>query len=75
MDAVDAGDRLYLRSLSAEKPSELPADLDRDLSAIAKDFQLPAELRMVIENAHSSTLRISGPVNMWLHYDVGGFHF
>jgi tRNA wybutosine-synthesizing protein 4 len=71
IQAVDAGDRLYLRSLSAEKPSEQPADLDRDFPAIAKDFRLPPELRVVTENSHSSALRISGPVNMWLHYDVG----
>lgn len=71
MEAVDAGNRLYLRSLSAEKPSELPADLNRDFPTIANDFRLPPELKLVRENAHSSALRISGPVNMWLHYDVG----
>jgi tRNA wybutosine-synthesizing protein 4 len=71
MEAVDAGKRLYLRSLSAEKPSELPADLNRDFPTIANDFQLPPELKLVGENIHSSALRISGPVNMWLHYDVG----
>jgi tRNA wybutosine-synthesizing protein 4 len=71
MEAVDGGNRLYLRSLSAEKPSELPADIDRDFPTIANDFRLPPELRFVKENIHSSALRISGPVNMWLHYDVG----
>lgn len=71
MEAVDAGNRLYLRSLSAEKPSELPADLDRDFPTLSNDFRLPPELRLVRESAHSSVLRISGPVNMWLHYDVG----
>ncbi len=79
IEAVDAGKRLYLRSLSAEKPSELPADLDRDFPTIANDFHLPPELKMVGENIHSSALRISGPVNMWLHYDVrsssNGPHF
>lgn len=71
MEAVDAGEMLYLRSLSAERPSELPADLGRDFPAIANDFRLPPELKMAAENTHSSALRISGPVNMWLHYDVG----
>jgi tRNA wybutosine-synthesizing protein 4 len=71
MEAVDSGSRLYLRSLSVEKPSELPADIFQDFPTIADDFRLPPELRFVKENAHSSALRISGPVNMWLHYDVG----
>jgi tRNA wybutosine-synthesizing protein 4 len=71
IEAVEAGNRLYLRSLSAEKPSELPADLDRDFPSLSNDFRLPQELNLVRESAHSSALRISGPVNMWLHYDVG----
>lgn len=70
MEAVDTGERLYLRSLSAEKPSEQPADLKRDFPKISNDFRLPPELKVVGENLHSSALRISGPVNMWLHYDV-----
>jgi tRNA wybutosine-synthesizing protein 4 len=70
IEAIKGGEKLYLRSLSAENPSDTPADLGRDFPAIAADFQLPPELKMVAENAHSSPLRISGPVNMWLHYDV-----
>jgi tRNA wybutosine-synthesizing protein 4 len=70
IEAIKRGEKLYLRSLSAEKPSDTPADMGRDFPAIAADFQLPPELKMVAENAHSSPLRISGPVNMWLHYDV-----
>jgi tRNA wybutosine-synthesizing protein 4 len=68
--AIEADEKLYLRSLSAEKPSEIPAKLSYDFSAIANDFKLPSELSFVTENPHSSPLRISGPVNMWLHYDV-----
>lgn len=70
IDQVDRGGRLYLRSLSSEKPAELPADITRDFPSIAEDFRLPPELAPVIENAHSCPLRISGPVIMWLHYDV-----
>ena len=73
MEAIEKGEMLYLRSLSAEKPSDAPADLARDFPAIGADFHLPPELKMVEENAHSSPLRISGPVNMWLHYDVCHF--
>jgi tRNA wybutosine-synthesizing protein 4 len=70
IDAIDAGEKLYLRTLSSEKPAELPTDLERDFPTIAADFQIPMELGAVKENTHSSPLRISGPVNMWLHYDV-----
>ncbi len=70
LDRVVAGERLYLRALSAEKPSELPANIAKDYPSIAPDFQLPKELAFVSEHTHSSPLRISGPVTMWLHYDV-----
>jgi len=70
IDQVNSGGRLYLRSLSSEKPAELPADIARDFPSIASDFRLPPELALIKENAHSCPLRISGPVIMWLHYDV-----
>jgi tRNA wybutosine-synthesizing protein 4 len=69
-DQIDSGEKLYLRSLSSEKPSEQPADFTRDFPSIAPDFRLPPELEFITKNAHSSPLRISGPVIMWLHYDV-----
>lgn len=67
---VERGDRLYLRALSHEKPAEKPALLAEDFPALASDFVLPAQLSLVTENVFSSVLRVSGPVNMWLHYDV-----
>lgn len=70
MDDIESGERLYLRSLSSEKPAEKAADIKDDFPTIAHDFRLPSELQLVLANAHSSPLRISGPVNMWLHYDV-----
>lgn len=70
MDEISSGRRSYLRSLSVDKPSDLPANLATDFPSIAADFRLPVELRFVTENAHSSPLRISTGVNMWLHYDV-----
>ena len=70
LDAVKAGKPQYLRSVAAERPSEVPANLRNDFPEIADDFQLPPELDLVADNAHSSPLRISGPVTMWLHYDV-----
>jgi tRNA wybutosine-synthesizing protein 4 len=60
----------YLRSLSASRPAEQPANLSADFPEIANDFELPGSLSPVKATAHSSPLRISGPVAMWLHYDV-----
>ncbi len=68
--AIDQEEKLYLRSLAIENPSQVAAEFQRDFPSISSDFQLPPELQTVIDNAHSSPLRISGPVNMWLHYDV-----
>ncbi|KAI1323855.1 leucine carboxyl methyltransferase [Xylariaceae sp. FL0255] len=67
---VEGGGRQYLRALSEPGPSALPANLKIDFPGLASDFQLPPELSFVEENLFSSVLRISGRVNMWLHYDV-----
>ncbi|KAM3514848.1 hypothetical protein MY11210_001453 [Beauveria gryllotalpidicola] len=64
------GERLYLRSLSNEKPAEQPAKLEDDFPDLATDFVLPRQLDYVKKNLFSSVLRVSGKVNMWLHYDV-----
>lgn len=69
-DEVKQGGRLYLRALASDEPAAQPADLDKDFPELAADFALPPELAFVAENRFSSVLRISGPVNMWLHYDV-----
>ena len=70
LDGVETGRKLYLRSLSSENRTEMPTDLARDFPDVSDDFRLPSQLQFVMENAHSSPLRISGPVHMWLHYDV-----
>ncbi|QVM12958.1 tRNA methyltransferase ppm2 [Coccidioides posadasii str. Silveira] len=70
LDEVHAGSRQYLRAISAQKPSEEPANLSTDFPGLKDDFRLPPELSLVSEQAHSSPLRISGPVILWLHYDV-----
>ncbi|KAK2032150.1 leucine carboxyl methyltransferase [Colletotrichum zoysiae] len=67
---VRDGKRLYLRALSRDEPSSLPTQLADDYPSLAKDFALPPQLGFVDKNSFSSVLRISGPVNMWLHYDV-----
>lgn len=70
IDAASNVAHLYLRALSVEKPSEKPTNLAEDFPSIAPDFRLPEELHYVQDNMHSSPFRISGPVTMWLHYDV-----
>ncbi|KAL3495230.1 leucine carboxyl methyltransferase [Aspergillus germanicus] len=70
MNEVHAGGRQYLRSLSSDQPTKLPATLAVDFPSLDGDFRLPEALSHVVENAHSSPLRISGPVTLWLHYDV-----
>ncbi|TQS38467.1 hypothetical protein Golomagni_01027 [Golovinomyces magnicellulatus] len=67
---IEDGAKLYLRSLSSEDPSSIPADISKDFPSICSDFSLPSELSFVTKNFHSSPLRISGPVKMWLHYDT-----
>lgn len=70
IDGIEQGERWYLRALSQHEPSNKATTLADDFPEIAHDFQLPDELFYVSQNAHSSPLRVSGPVNMWLHYDV-----
>lgn len=70
MKRIQVGDRIYLRSLSKDKPSEMPAKLEDDFPTLAAEFKLPHQLGCVAENMFSSILRLSGRVNMWLHYDV-----
>lgn len=68
--AVQQGKRLYLRALCAEAPADRPASLEQDFPVLASDFVLPSQLKTCQDNIHSSVLRISGPVNMWLHYGI-----
>lgn len=69
MAEAKKGGRQYLRALSEEHPADQPANVKADFPGLASDFQLPPELYFVKQNEFSSVLRISGRVNMWLHYD------
>lgn len=64
------GRRLYLRALSADAPADQAASLNQDFPLLASDFVLPGQLDACERNMHSSILRISGLVNMWLHYGI-----
>lgn len=70
VDEIERGGRLYLRALSSDEPASRPANLHEDFPLLASDFGLPGEMALVMQNLFSSVLRMSGPVNMWLHYDV-----
>ncbi|KAH8705111.1 leucine carboxyl methyltransferase family [Talaromyces proteolyticus] len=72
LEEIHQGSRQYLRSISVNQPTKKATNLAEDFPEIKDDFQLPAPLSFVQEHAHSSPLRISGPVTMWLHYDVMG---
>lgn len=70
LDDVQSGKMEYLRAIATKEPTSKVTKLEDDFPALAKDFSLPLELAYVTERIHSSPLRISGPVAMWLHYDV-----
>jgi tRNA wybutosine-synthesizing protein 4 len=70
MKRMQGGARLYMRALSHDQPSDKPASLKDDYPTLAEEFILPPELEHVDKNHFSSILRISGRVDMWLHYDV-----
>lgn len=70
LESIEDRAHVYMRAVSLEKASEKPTTLIQDWPWLAEDFKLPAELVEVTENSHSSVLRLSGPVTMWLHYDV-----
>lgn len=70
LDDIAQGSHEYLRAVSSDQPNKLPTKLDEDFPTIATDFQIPEVLDVVESSYHSSPLRISGPVSLWLHYDV-----
>jgi tRNA wybutosine-synthesizing protein 4 len=70
LDGIAQGSHAYLRAVSSSQPNKLPTKLEDDFPSIADDFHIPEICEVVKENLHSSPLRISGPVSLWLHYDV-----
>jgi len=70
IDGIASGSRAYLRAVSSTQPTRLPTKLEDDFPAIASDFQLTRVFDAIRANIHSTPLRISGPVGLWLHYDV-----
>lgn len=70
LDEIKRGEKMYMRALSTAQPADKATNLTEDFPTIAADFQLPPELAYAEAMMHSSPLRISGPVSMWLHYDV-----
>lgn len=61
---------LYLRSIAATNPGQSPANFTSDWPSISPDFHLDPALDLIQRQMHSSVLRISANVSMWLHYDV-----
>lgn len=61
---------LYLRALASANPAQQAANLELDWPELSPDFSVPANLSSIIPQTHSSVLRVSNDINMWLHYDV-----
>jgi tRNA wybutosine-synthesizing protein 4 len=70
LDGIAQGSHAYLRAVSSSQPNKLPTKLEDDFPSIADDFRIPEVCETVKDDYHSSPLRISGPVSLWLHYDV-----
>jgi tRNA wybutosine-synthesizing protein 4 len=70
IDGILGGSKSYLRAVSSNQPNKHPTKLEDDFPTIAADFRLPEIFGFIKDNLHSSPLRISGPVAIWLHYDV-----
>jgi tRNA wybutosine-synthesizing protein 4 len=70
LGGIAQGSHAYLRAVSSSQPNKLPTKLEDDFPTISDDFRVPDVCNIVKENYHSSPLRISGPVTLWLHYDV-----
>ncbi|KAL6710068.1 tRNA methyltransferase ppm2 [Coniothyrium glycines] len=70
LDGISQGSHAYLRAISTSQPNKLPTKLEEDFPGIADDFRLPEIFETVKAGYHSSPLRISGRVSLWLHYDV-----
>ncbi|KAL6161294.1 tRNA methyltransferase ppm2 [Exserohilum turcicum] len=70
LDGIAQGSHEYLRAVSSSQPTKLPTSLEADFPSIAPDFQIPEPCAVIKQTLHSSPLRISGPVSLWLHYDV-----
>lgn len=66
----DIQPHMYMRAISSTSPNSKPAILSSDWPELAADFHLPEQLNLLAQNLHSSPLRISMNVSMWLHYDV-----
>ncbi|ETN42197.1 uncharacterized protein HMPREF1541_04138 [Cyphellophora europaea CBS 101466] len=66
----DIQPHMYMRAISSTSPNSKPAILSSDWPELAADFRLPTQLSLIAQNLHSSPLRISMNVSMWLHYDV-----
>ncbi|KAF1838075.1 LCM-domain-containing protein [Decorospora gaudefroyi] len=70
LDGISQGSHAYLRAVSSSQPNKLPTRLEDDFPSLSDDFRIPDVCNIVKQNYHSSPLRISGPVSLWLHYDV-----
>ena len=69
IDSIVGGHLAYFRAVGMQD-KRAPAKLRRDFPNLDSDFLFYEALNVLDSGVHSSVLRISGKVNMWLHYDV-----
>ena len=69
IDGIIKGNHEYFRAISLLNRRGA-ANFHQDFADLAQDFSMPDGFGISPNMVHSSVLRISGRVNMWLHYDV-----
>lgn len=68
---TDPKSHIYLRSLSNTSATTKPANFFEDYPELAPDFHFPSVMsELLSQTVHSSPLRVSNNVTMFLHYDV-----
>jgi tRNA wybutosine-synthesizing protein 4 len=70
LDSISCGSHAYLPTVSLSQSNEPSNKLEEDFPEIAADFHLPASIDEVNSHNRSSSLQISGPVSLPLHYNV-----
>ena len=69
-DSISSGSHACLPEVASSQTNNSPLKLEDDIPEIAADFELPSSLEAAKSNHSSSSLQISGPVSLPLHYNV-----
>lgn len=76
---LERKEHVYLRALASQDTFKEAANFWKDFPEISEEFRIPEALDHVLQlksKLHSSVLRVSGDVCIWIHYDVmSNFYF